>query len=569
MCKLLRYIGLMIFTLLVLCPAQAQNTNIGGGGGSISATAASIGAVGPVCNVLSTTCYGTTITAAYGKSRCISNFVTTVSGCVNIKVTTDGITAAVTCASACATQADVGNNIWGEVAGLTNGTGTLTVAAGSKITAVNTGGTLISVSGGVPAASSSQMVIVIGKDDTAALASALAATTPSGTTYLPCGNYMVTSQPFLTASTQTNIMLKGENYQCTFVWFPMDFVYPASGNALVDELGSGFRMEDITFDGLEQSPNVSNKVLIIQSTVGEWRNIRVQGWFPQTSSNICMDGNSDNFLLWHPIVSCGGNSGIYIHSLKTDVYFPDVTSGCNGINFGEQATSMFGGSVGGAGAACPAVLVGGSQSNEVKIFGTQMQNNGSILLINGTNSTIKLFGTVFGPMPGQGDTTNTSSIEFGSTTATVWASQTRLYSTGTGFIIKMTSAGKFVDDGGNEATQNAGGGAWTGAGIGILSSNFPIALPVITGTGACASPVQTGTSPFSGSNTCPGSSGSATLTFTWPASAINKYICPLPQDVTTGADVFTFTSSSSTACVYAAAAIVSGDVITWGVVGQY
>ena len=145
-------------------------------------------------------------------------------------------------------------------------------------------------------------------------------------------------------------------------------------------------------------------------------------------------------------------------------------------------------------------------------------------------------------------------------------SKSQIGAAGSGNVVNNPSGATFVDAGANTFTLGAG---VTGTGSFLLSTTSTGLQPTITGTGACASPVATGTVALAGSNTCPGTSGAATLTLTWAPNAPHGFICPLPRDVTTGADVFTFTSSSATTCVYGAAAIVQNDVITWGVVGQY
>jgi hypothetical protein len=136
---------------------------------------------------------------------------------------------------------------------------------------------------------------------------------------------------------------------------------------------------------------------------------------------------------------------------------------------------------------------------------------------------------------------------------------------GTGNVIN--NAGTINDGGANTLTPGAG---ITGTGPFLLSPTTTGVQPTVTGTGACATIGSVlGTVAFSGSFACTGVSGAATLTFTWAPNATNKYKCPLPIDVTTGADLFTLTSTSATTCVFGAAAIVASDAITWGVDGQY
>lgn len=135
--------------------------------------------------------------------------------------------------------------------------------------------------------------------------------------------------------------------------------------------------------------------------------------------------------------------------------------------------------------------------------------------------------------------------------------------------VGLSNAGSVFLLGGNNF-----GGPISGVGTTVLSATDFNNAPTITGTGACATvgsqlPTTTTGGPLSGSVACTGTTGAATITFTWTAVSPNKFKCPLPIDVTTGADVFTFGAQSASACVFNAAAIVQNDVITWGPVTQF
>jgi hypothetical protein len=495
--------------------------------------------------------------SAYGKSRCIAG-ATQALNCQHATITTDGDNT-VTCSVACFTSADVGKNIWsfnsqGNGGGyliLPNGTTILSLVSSTEITVstntLNTGAL-------------ANNFVIIGQDDTTPLASAWAAANPQGTVYLPCGNYMITSRPWIGQAGQVSVWLQGQSFTCVNIWFSMDYNYSNDGFGQIFESSpiSYMKYSDITIDGLFNAPNIGNTNLWEFSSGGVAQDFAINNWRAQDAgNNTCAHGNSDNLEIIHPMISTCSDTGMFINTLLTDIYFPDITGTCDGLSLPEQATNVFGGLIQGggiSGARCAAVYVYGSQSNEVKFFGTELRNpTGPAVLANGTNSTVKLFGVVCGPMPGEPDDANTTCLETGSATSQIWASGSRLYSTGTGYIYNAATSGSAIYDmGGNEFTQNAGGGFFTGSGTiygsgsitGAAQTTGNIALT--SGWSSSSVTAASGTSlreqftiTLGGS---PGSSNVVTITFPTPfpqaplctLTDVNATTSALPTSITNG-----------------------------------
>jgi hypothetical protein len=87
--------------------------------------------------------------------------------------------------------------------------------------------------------------------------------------------------------------------------------------------------------------------------------------------------------------------------------------------------------------------------------------------------------------------------------------------------------------------------------------------PTVTGTGTCA----TSSTPLGGTSlgsiVCTGTSGAATITFTFPVTATDFWFCDIPIDKTTPGDLFTRGAFTNNSCSFNAAALVQNDVIVF------
>jgi hypothetical protein len=459
------YFNLTTISTRVCIASPCTGSNWGGGGGTgVFGTGA---VVGPIINatVPSTRCPGCT---AKGTATCwsaINQLNNTTGGpCVPIGISTTGASNVVTWASGTPGLASmVGQKAW-MFSGNSAGGGSVCIANGTTVTAFTA--TTITVSGTTPPACSANAVLVIGPDDTAALQAAF--TAASGELYIPCGNYMVTSRPFYSAGGVkiAPLYLHGGGYTCTEIWFSHDFPFNSDGlGELMDGGPTVFNRADITFDGLLSAPNLAGTVLIRCSAVCTDTNVQVKNWFPTNNSNQCWGGASDNYVMIHPLVAnCSASCPMSIQTLKTDILFPDIgSSGQYSFCTTEQATRVIGGTIGGGTIAT--IHISGSQSSEIVFEGTSIRSGvQEYVLLDGTNSTAKFTNVTFGPYAGQVDDTNATTFKIGSASSSIWSCNSRLYSTGTGFIVNFTAAGKFYDSCHNELTQNVGGGLVTGAG---------------------------------------------------------------------------------------------------------
>jgi hypothetical protein len=86
-------------------------------------------------------------------------------------------------------------------------------------------------------------------------------------------------------------------------------------------------------------------------------------------------------------------------------------------------------------------------------------------------------------------------------------------------------------------------------------------VPVLTGTGACATITTQHGGAFAGDAKCTGVTGASTLTITFP-TAPNGYVCDV-WDETTRANVFEQTSHSPTTCVLTVTSVTANDVFVF------
>ena len=146
----------------------------------------------------------------------------------------------------------------------------------------------------------------------------------------------------------------------------------------------------------------------------------------------------------------------------------------------------------------------------------------------------------------------------------VQASDETFIDSGAGeFAVSVDATSTFIDGCGNTFTGNinvATGGKFIPC-PGAIYPSGP-SQPVLTGTGACATfSTQTGTI-YYGAFKCTGTTGAATITLTTGTTATNGFRCQA-SDTTTAADTITTGTLSATSCAFSAAAIVSGDVISF------
>jgi hypothetical protein len=388
----------------------------------------------------------------------------------NARSVTDGVTNSgtiVTSATAAFTAADVGKKIWGFTPG-SNGGGTLRVATGTVITSLNSA-TSVNISPGA-GTSANTITLIIGSDDTTALIAALAAAKPTGTVYIPCGNYMVTS-PLIVDGTWTSLTMVGENYGCVNLWFSHDFAFDASGGGQIVRLASSIGMlAEFTVDGLSSAPNQSNKKIVSMGSEGSITDVRVQNWGGNTNSNnVCLSTVSDRLVAYHPMVFCDSVGGWAIQSLGTDIFDPEMQSGEYGENFTEQGGRQYGGRViGSNNTATHAIMTStccGPSVNDIFIFGTHVGCSTATCFgfdATAVNNTLHLIGVDCAIFQNQANIANMGCVQTAAG-STVYIQDSILYARSTNSI--FNNAGKIVDGGGNTISADSNGALYAGAGV--------------------------------------------------------------------------------------------------------
>lgn len=384
----------------------------------------------------------------------------------NSRSVTDGVTngtTTVTSATAAFVAGDVGKGIWGFIPN-PNGAGATRIATGTTITTVNSG-TNVTISGAASGGASSGVTLIIGTDDTTALTNAYAAVFPTGTLYMPCGNYMITSRPFndnIAPGTRTQLNITGEDYNCTNIWYARDFTYVADGlGQIIQEVSPG-AISEITIDGQNNGPATANKLLTRFAYPGEARDVQVKNWgASDASGDVCIQTASDDFVFWHPMTAqCPGS--MFVQSLRTDIYFPELSGRDFALQFNEQGNRVFGGILGSEGNATHTLLLSnGLTEGDADIFGTQIGCSGAAgcyaVDLTGATAQVRLSAVHFGPQGGQPDVANTGGIKVASG-ATAYVSMSRLYARAGGSI--YNNSGAIFDLGGN--TINGNGTLLTG-----------------------------------------------------------------------------------------------------------
>ena len=574
-------------------PSGGYNQNSGSG------TPAAIGTVGPYFNVQSPT-YNPSGTV--GKGGCATDISTNATS----TVTSAGQLAAGTYYGYSAPA--VGDIAWVITASGSGPCNTLSANAGltatlripatastiTTVTAVNLSAGTVTLSSGTVTTQSGDVLFWADSGDpgdyTAIAAACTAVPKNGGTVYLPKGLYVLGTNAsgnptcLITSSVTGSAGLLGDGEDQTLI-------FPAPWYAHTYNFGSVFAFANTNFaywsgwtlDGqgiaLAYGPDTP-----VEPSTPALDHVTVRNWNLTSGSTESLYIASGGAPGYHTYINNSFISASGTNQYGCAISGPYALMMSNTICISGKGALEFTGSGGGANVS----IVGGQYMNtntagnvlSLPVSGTPGASYISIsggaiicdevvgtgtdaISLNRTGWVLDLDSVYINAGIGCAPTTDVNGIV---TVAgsTVHMAKTQLAGIGTGNVVN--NAGTFYDDGGNTFTLGAG---WTGTGASLLSPTSTGLNPTITGTGACASPVATGTVALAGSNTCPGSSGAATLTLTWAPNAPHSYICPLPRDVTTGGDLFTFTSSSATACVYGAAAVVTNDVITWGVVGQY
>lgn len=378
---------------------------------------------------------------------------------------TDGVTTSnttVTSATAAFVAGDVGKGIWGFSANA-NGGGATRIATGTTITMVNSA-TNITISGAA-SATTSGVTLIIGTDDTASLVLAYTAVATKGTVYIPCGNYMTTSRIFndnIAPGTRTQLNVQGEDYNCVNIWYARDFTYVADGLGQFIQQVSPGTISELTFDGQNNGPATTNKLLLRMAYPGEARDIQVKNWGASDgNNNACIQSASDDMVWWHPMTSqCPG--GMFVQSLRTDVYFPELSGRDYALQFNEQGNRVFGGILGSEGNATHTLLLSnGLTEGDASVFGTQIGCSGAAgcyaVDLTGATAQVRLTSVHFGPQGGQPDVANTGGIKVASG-ATAYVAMSRLYARSGGSI--YNNSGTIFDLGGN--TINGNGTLLTG-----------------------------------------------------------------------------------------------------------
>lgn len=559
----------------VTAPCTIASINCGGGS---AVTPASMGAVGPVCNVMGTSCLGATTTPAVADWRTVSD-VTALNSANTWSSPTINVT-----------SADVGKKFTARASG---GTGTVCADAAGKqqftvatVTSTTAWTSTVNTAGG--GCNGSNLVVGMGTDNSAAFNSTELAihnsTNNSGVMFFPPGEYGVYALVFNQGGSGDAISYwgSGSNYQLnqqgpTRLHITPDLWVSSSSGIAFSANSQDWRDIVFTGDNINSKAGIANAAMFTEGKNSKFRDVQFVGFGASATTDVLFSETSDIFTATNLTVSMSGGAAVQAHSLGFNVTNP-YWSGCPGFDMSDVANAYIsGGVITGVGGGCGAVTSAGNSGPVVNVVfsGNKFVTGGSAgtPIVNiAFQSTNQKFVSFVNPIF---DNTGTSSQQLLaiSSGASVKMSGASWRGSGTTPVL-VTNAGTYYDLGGNFMDIGATG-TYNNSGVEIASPYSYWPSPVITGTGACATigsqlPAS-GAQMFQGTFACTGTSGAGTFTLTFQAHATNKWQCPtvLPKDVTTSADLFTFTSSTSTTCVYSAAALVQNDVIAWGPMSQY
>jgi hypothetical protein len=387
----------------------------------------------------------------------------------------DGVTSGtntVTSATAHFTLADVGKFIWATQPG--EGNTQPVIAPGTVTSYVNP--TTITVTSGEFLPGYSNLYLVLGTDDTAALIAAWAAALASpnsGIVYCPTGAYIFRQCVFVGQNGPLPSILGDGPYQTKFFPSPdYNWATFTNGSGMLNYYGGGISGEigDFTIDGSYITYIGSQYGALLDGSYANYiHDVILKNVADTGSSGASIGGISANEGingLWRNVQAVGINSPLLYSSFGSGIY----------VNGALTRSTLFrcGGSNGTLSILIADINYGTSYQNDgggLTLLSclNDEGNNSSLTIRNCSNMTIVgcgLFGNEFCipvTVDGTSDITIIGSdigpysyrdnsgalvIEAG---GTVRATASRIYSSGSG--VALVNAGTFVDIGGNEITN--------------------------------------------------------------------------------------------------------------------